>query len=85
MHQHHGDTQQQSTDDVTDQRRDHRVPDVFTDTDVGAVQDAHGDIVHVDDNVLEAEKDKDKDWEMKDDDFRNNISSTGSEPNCHAY
>ena len=56
------------------------MPDVSTDTDVGAVDHTDRDIEHVDDDVLESEEDESHDWEMKDGDFGDSVSSVCREP-----
>lgn len=81
MHEDHGNTEDQSTNDVTDQRRDHGVPDVSTDTNIGAVDHTDRDVEHVDDDVLESEEDESHDWEMKDSDFGDGVPSVCGEPN----
>ena len=63
------------------------MPDVSTDTDVGTVDHTDRDIEHVDDDVLEPKEDESHNWEMKDGDFGDGVSSVCREPDgdthCH--
>lgn len=56
------------------------MPDVSTDTNIGAVDHTDGDVEHVDDDVLESEEDESHDWEMEDSDFGDSVPSVCGEP-----
>lgn len=84
MHEDHWDTKYQSTDNVTDQRGDHGVPDISTDTDVGAVDHTDGNVEHVDNYVFESEEYESHDWEVENGNFGDGVSSMGREPDGDA-
>jgi hypothetical protein len=56
------------------------MPDVSPYTDVGAIDHADRDVEHVDNDMLEAKEDESHNWEMKNGNFGNSISSMSREP-----